>query len=133
MRKKRIISRCAFFVAAVVRRWGTAKLANKSHHALSMNPKLPIGPLAHSFTAPIGVDVKGEVWSCVEMPGSADLFETKKAVRVDAVVDGIKCPNVGLMVTGKGGHMLSISAKLRKQLGKDIGDEVAVRLERRLS
>ena len=98
-----------------------------------MKTKLPIGPIDHTFTALIGVDVKGEIWSCVEMPGSAEFFDTKKAVRVDASVDGIKCPNVGLMVTGKGGHMLSISAKLRKQLGKDLGDKVTVHLERRLS
>lgn len=98
-----------------------------------MKNKLPVGPLDHTFTAPIGVDVKGEIWSCVEMPDSAELFKTKKAVRVDATVDGIKCPSVGLMVTGKGGHMLSISAKLRKQLRKEIGDEVTVHLERRLT
>lgn len=68
-----------------------------------MKEKLQIGPLDHRFTAPIGVEVKGEMWSCVEMPDSAELFETKKAVRVNASVDGIKCPSVGLMVTGKGG------------------------------
>ena len=93
----------------------------------------PVGLLDHTFTVPIGVEVKGEMWSCVEMPGSAEYFGTKKAVRVDATVDGIKLSSVGLMVTGKGGHMLSISAKLRKQLGKDLGDPVTVHLERRLT
>ena len=90
-------------------------------------------PLDHTFTAPIGVDVKGETWSCVEVPGSAELFGTGRAVRVDAHVDGVALSNVGLMVTGRGGHMLSISAKVRKQLGKDVGDTVAVHLDRRLS
>lgn len=90
-------------------------------------------PLDYSFTAPIGVEVKGEMWACVEMPGSRDFFDTGKAVRVDAVVDGIPLTNVGFMVTGTGGHMLSLNAKVRKQLGKDIGDSVTVRLERRLS
>ncbi|WP_138945395.1 DUF1905 domain-containing protein [Plantibacter sp. M259] len=89
--------------------------------------------LDHGFTAPIGVDVKGDVWSCVEMPGSAEFFGTCKSVRVDATVDGVDLPNVGLMPTGSGGHMLSISAKLRKRLGKDIGDTVDVHLTRRLS
>lgn len=89
--------------------------------------------LDHSFTAPIGVDVKGDIWSCVEMPGSAEFFATGKSVRVDATVDGIAVPNMGLMPTGTGGHMLSISAKLRKRLGKDIGDTVDVHLSRRLS
>ncbi|WP_413317715.1 DUF1905 domain-containing protein [Agrococcus sp. 1P02AA] len=90
-------------------------------------------PLDVTFTAPIGVDVKGELWSCVEVPGSAELFGTKRAVRVDASVDGIALANVGLLVTGTGGHMLSLSAKLRKQLGKELGDSVTVQLERRLT
>lgn len=89
--------------------------------------------LDHTFTASIGVDVKGDLWSCVEMPDSAEFFGTKRAVRVDAVVDEIPLSNVGLMVTGTGGHMLSISAKLRKQLGKEIGDTVTVHLTRRLT
>jgi hypothetical protein len=97
----------------------------------SVKNKLLPGPLDHTFTAPIGVSIKGEMWSCVEMPGSAEFFGTKKAVRVDAIVDEIKLFNIGLMVTGKGGHMLSVSAKLRKQLGKDVGDEVTVYLKRR--
>src|ERR1700722_3173648 len=89
-------------------------------------------PLNHTFTAPIGITIKGEVWACVEVPGSAELFGTKKGVRVDAEVDGIALPNVALMVTGTGGHMLSTNAKLRKQLGKDIGDPVTVHLVQRL-
>jgi hypothetical protein len=99
----------------------------------SVKSDLQPEPLDHTFTAPIGVDVKGELWSCVEMPSSAEFFGTKKAVRVDATVDGIKLPNIGLMVTGRGGHMLSLSAKLRNQLGKDIGNEVTVHLTRRLT
>lgn len=89
--------------------------------------------LDHSFTAPIGVEVKGDMWSCVEMPGSVDFFGTGKSVKVDVMVDDIELNNVGFMPTGTGGHMLSISAKLRKQLGKDIGDSVTVQLRRRLT
>lgn len=96
---------------------------------------MAIEPVAldHSFSAPIGVDVKGDIWSYVEVPGSIELFGTGKSVRVDATVDGIEVLNMGLMPTGVGGHMLSISAKLRKRLGKDIGDNVDVHLSRRLS
>lgn len=90
-----------------------------------------VGPLDHTFVAPIGVDVKGETWSCVEMPGSAELFGTGKSVRVDAIVDGIELTNVGLMVTGTGGHMLSLNAALRKALGKGIGDTVEITLTQR--
>ena len=88
--------------------------------------------LNYTFTAPIGIDIKGEIWACVEVPESAELFGTKKCVRVDAEVDGIALPNVALMVTGKGGHMLSTNARLRKQLGKDIGDSVTVCLLQRV-
>lgn len=92
-------------------------------------------PLAldHTFTAPIGVEVKGQMWACVEMPGSADFFGTKRAVRVDLTVDGVTLENVGLMVTGRGGHMLSLNAAVRRKLGKDIGDAVTVHLSRRLA
>ena len=81
---------------------------------------------ALSFQAPIGVDVKGEMWSCVEIPGSVDFLGTGKSVRVDAHIDDVRLENVGAMVTGTGGHMISISAKVRKQLGKDVGDIVRV-------
>ncbi|MHA7224332.1 DUF1905 domain-containing protein [Arthrobacter sp. RHLT1-20] len=86
----------------------------------------------HSFTAPIGVQIKGETWPCVEMPGSAEFFGTGRSVRVDATIDGIAMPAVGLMVTGSGGHMLSASAAMRKRLCKDVGDEVTVHRQRRL-
>ncbi|WP_062211616.1 DUF1905 domain-containing protein [Demequina oxidasica] len=92
-----------------------------------------IGPLDHAFTATIGVEVKGETWACVEMPSSADFFGTGKSVKVDAVVDEVEVANVALMPTGRGGHMLSLNAKVRKKLGKDLGDEVSVRLTRRLT
>ncbi len=78
------------------------------------------------FQATIGVEVKGETWSCVEIPGSAEFFGTRKTVRVDATIDEVVLENVGAMVTGTGGHMVSLNAKVRKALGKDIGDTVAV-------
>ncbi|CAM5787924.1 DUF1905 domain-containing protein [Cellulomonas persica] len=90
------------------------------------------GPVDLTFTAPIGVTVKDDLWSCVEVPGSAELFGTGKAVKVVATVDG-EPVTAGLMPTGSGGHMLSISAKLRKKLGKDLGDDVTVHLTERLT
>jgi hypothetical protein len=90
-----------------------------------------VGPLDHTFTAPIGVGVKGDVWPCVEMPGAKDFFGAGKSVRIDGTVDGIPLSNVGLMPTGSGGLMLSLSAKLRKQLGKDVGDDVTIHVTQR--
>lgn len=89
-------------------------------------------PLDHTFTAPIGVDVKGEVWACVEMPGSAEFFGTGRSVRVDLTVDEVPLTDVGMMVTGTGGHMVSLNAAVRRKLGKDIGDTVSVHLTRRV-
>ncbi|GEA85971.1 MAG: DUF1905 domain-containing protein [Cellulomonas sp.] len=90
------------------------------------------GPVDLTFSAPIGVTVKDDVWSCVEVPGSVELFGTGKAVKVVATVDG-EPVTAGLMPTGSGGHMLSISAKLRKKLGKAVGDDVTVHLTERLT
>ncbi|HYQ76190.1 DUF1905 domain-containing protein [Cellulomonas sp.] len=84
-----------------------------------------------SFQTTIGVDIKGETWSCVEIPGSAEFFGTGKSVRVDARVDDVALENVGAMVTGTGGHMVSLSAKVRKALGKGIGDTVNVTIVER--
>lgn len=78
------------------------------------------------FRTTIGVEVKGETWSCVEIPDSAEFFGTGRTVRVDAAVDDVLLENVGAMVTGTGGHMVSLSAKVRKALGKDVGDTVDV-------
>jgi hypothetical protein len=84
-----------------------------------------------SFHTTIGVEVKGETWSCVEISGSAEFFGTGKTVRVDALIDDVKLENVGAMVTGTGGHMVSLNAKARKSLGKDIGDTVEVTIMKR--
>ncbi|WP_402468625.1 DUF1905 domain-containing protein [Isoptericola aurantiacus] len=89
--------------------------------------------LDHTFTAPIGVDVKGDTWSCVELAGVTELLGTGRSVRVDAQVDDVLLENVGLMPTGSGGLMLSLNARLRKRLGKDVGDIVTVHLSRRRS
>ncbi|MFT2817154.1 DUF1905 domain-containing protein [Leifsonia sp. A12D58] len=90
------------------------------------------GPIDIRFTGVIGVDVKGDVWPCVEVPNSVELFGTGRAVKVVGLVDDEPIA-VALMPTGTGGHMLSISAKLRKRLGKEIGDDVTVQLSERLT
>lgn len=84
-----------------------------------------------TFSTTIGVEVKGETWSCVEIPDSRAFLGTGRTARVDALVDEVLLENVGAMVTGTGGHMVSLSAKVRKALGKEIGDTVQVRITRR--
>lgn len=84
-----------------------------------------------TFETTIGVEVKGETWSCVEIPESAKFFGTGKSVKVDATIDDVALENVGAMPTGTGGHMVSLNAKIRKSLGKDVGDRVNVTIVKR--
>ncbi len=90
-------------------------------------------PLDYEYSTPIGVDVKGDTWSAIVVPDSARIFGSLRSVRVDARVDDVLVENMGLMPTGSGELMLSVSAALRKKLGKDVGDEVHVVLLRRLT
>jgi len=80
------------------------------------------------FETTIGVEVKGDTWSCVAIPDSVARFGAGRSVRVDATIDDVVLANVGAMPTGDGGHMVSISAAVRKRLGKDVGDAVTVRI-----
>jgi hypothetical protein len=106
--------------------------AGISLYSCRMNARLdhPI-PLDLEFSAPIGVDVKGDVWSAIQIPNSAAVFGSLRSVRVDATVDDVLVENMGLMPTGSGELMLSVSAALRKKLRKDVGDHVRVVLLRR--
>jgi hypothetical protein len=83
------------------------------------------------FEAVIGVDVKGETWSCVEIPDSVAFFGSGKSARVDVTIDDVSLENVGTLPTGAGGHMVSLNAKVRKALGKVIGDPVSVTIMKR--
>lgn len=68
-------------------------------------------------------------WSVIEVPGSEAFFGTGKSVRADTTVDGVAVTSA-LMPTGQGHHFISVSAALRKKLGKGVGDQVDVRIAR---
>ncbi len=68
-------------------------------------------------------------WPVIEVPGSQDFFGHGKSVKANTTVDGIEVMSA-LMPTGQGHHFISVSAALRKKLGKDVGDEVDVRIAR---
>ena len=99
-----------------------------------MTPRLeqPV-TLDYEFSTSIGVNVKGDVWSAIAVPNSASVFGSLRSVRVDARVDEVLIENMGLMPTGSGELMLSVSAAVRKKLGKDVGDDVRVTILRRLT
>ena len=87
--------------------------------------------LDHTFTATIGVEVKGMTWGGVEVPNSGELFGTSMHVRVNATVDDLTMRSVELLPTGRDGHMLLLDPRFRSRLGKDVGDEVTVHLTHR--
>ena len=93
----------------------------------------PPTPMNVAFSSHIGVEVKGDTWSAIEIPNSTALFGGLGPVRVDAQVDEMVISDMGLMPTGSGQLMLSVSAALRKKLGKEVGVEVHVVLLRRLT
>lgn len=68
-------------------------------------------------------------WSVIEVPGSQDFFGHGKSVRANTTVDGVEVTSA-LMPSGQGYHFISVSAALRKKLGKGVGDTVQVRITR---
>lgn len=81
------------------------------------------------FTATIVNPEWMPTWSVIEVPGSKEFFGHGKSVKAATTVDGIVVTSA-LMPTGQGDHFISVSAALRKKLGKGVGDEVAVRIQR---
>lgn len=85
-----------------------------------------------TFTAPIVRDEAVGGWTIVRMPGSAELFGTRKPVKVSGTIDGHPF-NATLLPLGDGTHMVPVKAALRKAVGKEHGADVTVRLERRFT
>jgi hypothetical protein len=68
-------------------------------------------------------------WAVIEVPDSQAFFGHGKSVRADTTVDGVAVTSA-LMPTGQGHHFISVSAALRKKLGKGVGDQIQVRIAR---
>ena len=90
------------------------------------------GQLDLTFEAVLGKVRTGDTWTCVQLPGSAEIFGTRGLVKVAGTVDGEPFRGA-FMALGDGTHKLPVSAAVRRAIGKSDGDKVRVHLTDRLS
>ncbi len=88
-------------------------------------------PLDVTFTVPI--EKNGAFPTFLTVPDSADLFGTRRPVKVTGTTDGHPFAAT-LMPSGEGPHWLPLRAAICTAIGKSrAGEEVTVHLEQRLS
>lgn len=75
-----------------------------------------------TFTLTIVADATSG-WTCVQIPDSANLLGTAKALKIRARVNGNPY-DATLLPVGGGTHMLPLRAPFRRQHKLEIGDQI---------